>query len=162
MPIVKHSWLDIPRWCKVIHFQGGRSEEILKYVLLALGVKTWQKDIDVDKFTQEITLGGHYSVDKNKKVGLLDARNLKDHKDLLKAVNLVNRLGLKAFVHTDLSKENDKCVAKNHIVVTVTEVDENSSSVDVHYEHLKYGPIHKHYTLKHEGDKLELVHVKEE
>ncbi len=162
MTIIKHSWLDVPRWCTVIHYHGDRSEDVLKYILLASGVKTWQKDIEVDKFIQEIDMEQYISVDKNKKLGVLDARQLKDHKNLLKAIKLVNKLGLKAFVHTDLDKEGNGCLGRSHIAIRTTKVDDDSSTVHVFYKHLKHGDINKEYTLKHTNGTLELIHVKDQ
>jgi hypothetical protein len=159
MTIVKHSWLDVPRWCKVIHYDGDRVEDILKYVLLSLGVKTWQKDIELDNFVQDINPEEYMSVDKNKKIGFLDARGTKNHKGLIKAVKLINKLGLVAFVHTNLSEETDKCMGKNHIKITTVGTTPETSSVQVSYTHLKHGYIHKEYTLKHTDDNLELVHL---
>lgn len=161
MVIIKHSWLDVPRWTSVIHYDGNRSVDVLKYVLLSLGVKTWQKDIDVDRFVQYIDMEQYITVDKNKKLGVLDARELKDHKNLFKAIKLINNLGLVSFVRTDLDKEGDKCLGRSHISIRTTEIDEDTSSVEVFYKHLKHGDIKKKYTLKHVGENLELIHIKE-
>lgn len=162
MAIIKHSWLDVPRWCNVIHYDGDRSEDILKYVLLALGTKTWQKDIELDRYVQNIDINQYISVDKDKKVGVLDAKTMKDHKNLFTAIKLINKLRLKAFVKTDLEKEGPKCLGRSHIAIKTSEVDENTTSVHVYYTHLKHGDINKYYTLKHRDGNVELIHIKDE
>lgn len=162
MTITKHSWLDVPRWSNVIHYDGNRKDDIIKFVLLSCGVKTWQRDIDIDNYIQNIDLTQYITVDKDKVLGCIDARNIKDHKDLLKAVKLVNGLGLKVFVETDLDKEGDKCLGHSHISIRTTEVDNKTSTVNVYYKHLKYGEISKEYILKHDDGKLELIYVKEQ
>ena len=162
MTITKRSWLDVPRWCNVIHYDGNRKEDIIKFVLLSCGVKTWQKDIEINNYVQDIDLTQYITVDKDKVLGYINAKNIKEHKDLIKAVKIVNKVGLKVFVDVDLDKEGDKCLGHSHIAIRTTDVDDKTSTVNVHYKHLKYGEINKEYILKHDDGNLELIHVKEQ